>query len=83
HQAQVRGEWPVVALDDLASELDRSHQRRVLDRLVASGAQVLISGTEVPVGLSELETSYRRFHVEQGVVGEFVDVSPSAATSAT
>jgi DNA replication and repair protein RecF len=83
HQAQVRGEWPVVALDDLASELDRSHQRRVLDRLVASGAQVLISGTEVPVGLSELETSYRRFHVEQGVVAEFVDISPSAATSAT
>ncbi|MDR7132926.1 DNA replication and repair protein RecF [Lysobacter niastensis] len=82
HQAQVRGEWPVVALDDLASELDRSHQRRVLDRLVASGAQVLISGTEVPAGLPQLETSYRRFHVEQGVVGEFVDISSSVAMPA-
>jgi len=81
HQAQVRGEWPVVALDDLASELDRSHQRRVLERLVASGAQVLISGTEVPVGLSELEIPYRMFHVEQGAVGEFVDVSFDVATS--
>ena len=28
--ADLRGEWPVVALDDLASELDRTHQRRVL-----------------------------------------------------
>lgn len=75
HQAQVRGEWPVVALDDLASELDRSHQRRVLERLIASGAQVLISGTEVPAGMIELETPYRRFHVEQGVVQDPVDVA--------
>lgn len=82
HQAQVRGDWPVVALDDLASELDRTHQRRVLERLIASGAQVLVSGTEVPVGLTELDTPYRRFHVEQGTIGEFEDVSPRAEAPA-
>ena len=78
HHAQVRGEWPVVALDDLASELDRAHQRRVLERLIASGAQVLISGTEVPAGLFELSTPYRRFHVEQGMVGEPCDAGSVA-----
>ena len=28
--AEQRGEWPVIALDDLSSELDRHHQARVL-----------------------------------------------------
>lgn len=82
HQAEARGEWPVVALDDLASELDRSHQRRVLQRLIASGAQVLISGTEVSAGLVELGTPYRRFHVEQGAVAYVSDAGSGAALAA-
>src|SRR3546814_13658916 len=35
HYVERRGEWPVVLLDDLASELDRAHQQRVLARLAA------------------------------------------------
>ena len=62
------GEWPVVALDDLSSELDRHHQRRVLERLLGSGAQVFITGTESPAALSSFETSIGMFHVEQGRV---------------
>lgn len=62
------GEWPVVALDDLASELDRNHQRRVLERLEASGAQVLITGTAVPEVLPGLRSEVAVFHVEQGVL---------------
>lgn len=62
------GEWPVVALDDLASELDRNHQRRVLERLEASGAQVLITGTAVPEVLPDLRSEVAVFHVEQGVL---------------
>lgn len=65
-----RGEWPVIALDDLASELDRRHQRRVLERLLASGAQVFITGTEMPQALSELASEQlvepAVFHVEHG-----------------
>ncbi|NOT88049.1 MAG: DNA replication/repair protein RecF [Lysobacter sp.] len=64
--AAASGEWPVVALDDLASELDRSHQRRVLERLEASGAQVFITGTEAPAALSMLKGGVEVFHVEQG-----------------
>jgi DNA replication and repair protein RecF len=67
HHAAARGEWPVVALDDLASELDRQHQGRVLTRLQASGAQVFITGTEAPTGL-DASAVVRRFHVEHGAV---------------
>lgn len=63
HAAQC-GEWPVVALDDLASELDRQHQARVLGRLLASGAQVLMTGTEPPPALGELCDQVAMFHVE-------------------
>lgn len=66
HYALARGEWPVVALDDLASELDRRHQARVLGHLVASGAQVFVTGTEPPPGLEGLDAPLTRFHVEHG-----------------
>lgn len=62
------GEWPVVALDDLASELDQNHQRRVLQRLLSSGAQLFITGTEPPAALEALQPVYTVFHVEQGRV---------------
>ena len=66
HQAAVRGDWPVVALDDLASELDRPHQRRVLARLRDDGAQVLVSGTETPSGAEDFAVRMMTFHVEHG-----------------
>ncbi|MGH8028582.1 MAG: DNA replication/repair protein RecF [Arenimonas sp.] len=59
-------EWPVVCLDDLASELDLPHQRRVLSALLASGAQVLLTATETPAVLTDLPAPSRMFHVEQG-----------------
>lgn len=61
-----RGEWPVVALDDLASELDRAHQQQLLERLRASGAQVFITGTEKPADIGAAEL----FHVEHGRIVE-------------
>jgi len=62
--AERRGEWPVVCLDDLASELDQAHQAAVVAQLTAANAQVLLTGTEVPQALRELPK--RVFHVEQG-----------------
>ncbi len=64
--ADQRGEWPVIALDDLASELDRHHQQRVLARLVAGQAQVLITATEAPALLEAWTPA--RFHVEHGQI---------------
>lgn len=63
-----RGEWPVICLDDLASELDGAHQEAVSCWLDSVDAQVLITGT------SALPTDFMRrrnhvvFHVEQGRV---------------
>lgn len=66
--AQLRGEWPIVCLDDLASELDRDHQAAVLDWLNTVDAQVLITGTERPAILVNPGDAIRTFHVEQGHV---------------
>ena len=64
--AEYRGEWPVVCLDDLGSELDKDHQARVIERVHASGAQVLLSGTELPSALNDLAGDCKVFHVEHG-----------------
>ena len=64
--AGCRGEWPVVCLDDLASELDLAHQAAVVERLAAVRAQVLVTGTECPLPLQA--RPHRMFHVEQGQI---------------
>lgn len=64
--AERRGEWPIVCLDDLASELDKVHQAAVVDQLRSVGAQVLVTGTEVPEALQGGTSQV--FHVEQGLI---------------
>lgn len=68
HLAEVGGDWPILQLDDLGSELDRRHQQRVLEVLADSGAQVLVTGTEAPAGLVSLGRPVATFHVEHGVI---------------
>ena len=65
HRAQ-RGGWPVIVLDDFCSELDAAHQELALASLVRDGAQVLLSGTELPPRLVEFSPPKRWFHVEHG-----------------
>ena len=66
--AAAQGEWPIIALDDLASELDSSHQELVMNLLCAAGAQVLISGIEEPACMRHIQSPVRMFHVEHGQV---------------
>ncbi len=68
HFAAHLGHWPIVGLDDLASELDREHQRRAVDAVAATGAQVWITGVEAPSGLQKCGATVTTFHVEQGDV---------------
>ena len=68
HLAAINHEWPVVALDDLSSELDRHHQQRVLGYLLDSGAQVFVTGTDAPPALRTLGREATVFHVEHGLV---------------
>lgn len=62
--AESRGDWPILLFDDLPSELDLPHQRRLLERLAALPAQVLITATERTGPLAETD-KLRVFHVEQ------------------
>lgn len=62
------GDWPIVCLDDLASELDLDHQRRVLAWLDGIEAQVLITGTAALPALDYPRRRRTMFHVEQGTV---------------
>lgn len=64
--AELAGDWPVIALDDLASELDRDHQARVVADLLATGTQVFVTGTDAPPALQALASQLRHFHVEDG-----------------
>jgi DNA replication and repair protein RecF len=66
--ADCTGEWPVIGLDDIASELDRDHQSRIFASAHASGAQILATGTEQPAAFTTLNATVARFHVEQGRV---------------
>lgn len=68
HHAAACGEWPVLSFDDLASELDQVHRQRVLQWLLASRAQVFVTGTELPSALAEMTPEFSLFHVEQGQV---------------
>ena len=62
-----QGHWPILALDDLPSELDRDHQARVLGFLLDQpDLQLFITATETPPALQELD--YRLFHVERGLI---------------
>lgn len=60
------GQWPVICLDDLASELDLAHQDALIQRLAGVGAQVLVTGTECPSPLRS--HPHHMFHVERGEI---------------
>lgn len=68
HFRSRKQEWPVLLLDDLASELDQAHQQRVLDWMFEAGLQVWITGTEVLEALRSRCEPWHLFHVEQGTI---------------
>lgn len=63
-----RGEWPVICLDDLASELDGTHQEAVSCWLDSVDAQVLITGTNALPADFMRRRNHVVFHVERGCV---------------
>lgn len=63
--AAEQGAWPIVLLDDLASELDAAHLALTLQHLAASKAQVFITGTS-PLAAVPPGANHVMFHVEHG-----------------
>ena len=64
--AQQFGQWPILLLDDFASELDRAHQSRVLQWLLSVPVQVLVTGADSPSWEETLKNRCAWFHVEHG-----------------
>lgn len=62
------GTWPIVLLDDLASELDAAHLALTLSLLARSDAQVFVTGTAVLPALADPIHPSTLFHVEQGAL---------------
>ncbi len=65
-----KGQWPILLLDDPASELDAAHQSLVIQWVIARPIQVLLTGVFIPDALQALDAPFRLFHVEQGEVTE-------------
>lgn len=68
HYAGVLGEWPIVLLDDVASELDRTHQAAALNYVLSAGAQVFATATQSLDPQLHARHDVTTFHVEQGRV---------------
>jgi DNA replication and repair protein RecF len=66
--AKAHGDWPVVLLDDLSSELDEAHQASVVELVLSMKAQTVVTGTELPAALRPFKSLTRMFHVEHGKV---------------
>ncbi len=62
------GHPPIVALDDLVSELDVDHQHRALHECAGLGAQLWVTGTQRSPAVDAWPRECRVFHVEQGRV---------------
>ena len=75
-QAQVfadgHAEWPIVCIDDLASELDAPHQEQLVRALGAADAQILVTGTHESDAIRAMGVGPARFHVEPGRVTRLV-----------
>ncbi len=68
HHAAAAGSWPVLCLDDLASEVDAAHLSRMRDAVEQGGAQVLVTGTSPASTPVPTHGEAAWFHVEQGRV---------------
>ncbi len=64
--AETAGEWPILCLDDLASELDPEHYAAAIGLVRESGAQTLMTATVIPDALRDSAGVTRMFHVEHG-----------------
>ncbi|MGH8173889.1 MAG: DNA replication/repair protein RecF [Rhodanobacteraceae bacterium] len=66
--SEQHGEWPIVCIDDLASELDTPHQEGLVRSLHGVDAQILVTGTHRPQALVEAGLAAAWFHVDPGQV---------------
>mgnify|MGYP001814077319 FL=1 len=59
-------------IDDLPSELDSTHQQRMMARLAALNAQVFVSAIEKGTVPTSAWSTMKWFHVEHGNIQEML-----------
>ncbi|MDR1193299.1 MAG: DNA replication/repair protein RecF [Peptococcaceae bacterium] len=64
------GEYPILLLDDVMSELDKKRQERLLGFIDEKGIQCLITATEAKDIFSGRKDGLKRFVVKEGSVAE-------------
>ena len=62
------GQRPALLLDDLVSEFDKNHFRKVMEVALSLEVQVWMTGTQKPT----LDDPHKMFHVKQGRATELV-----------
>jgi DNA replication and repair protein RecF len=62
------GEWPILCMDDLASEVDPAHRDRATSVIDSLPAQILATATEKSARVIPMGATAALFHVEQGRV---------------
>ena len=67
-QLALLGERPILLLDDLASEFDTTHFKKVLSNALECAGQVWVTGVRAP----QWATDHGVFHVEHGLLQEVV-----------
>ncbi|MGF1546968.1 MAG: DNA replication/repair protein RecF [Thiotrichales bacterium] len=67
-----RGYFPILLLDDLASELDASRFGRLINYLASIDMQILLTSTRQPDDWMAAFRDSKLFHVEQGRIVEVV-----------
>jgi DNA replication and repair protein RecF len=63
-----RGEPAVLLLDDLPSELDEAHQSRLVQTVLSTGHQVIVTATHPSQAMLAVMADAQMFHVEHGRV---------------
>lgn len=56
----------VMALDDLVSELDQTHQEEAIRVAMDQNVQLIVTGVEAPKALEGMAIDHKVFHVEHG-----------------
>ena len=67
--SSLRGEPPLVLLDDLTAELDSQRQSKVLDFLGRLGGQALVSAVSLAEEVGS-RVPHQMFHVKQGRISK-------------
>jgi len=70
--AEGRGRAPVILVDDLPAELDKTHRGEVLKLLMATGAQAFVTATDERLLDLDHGPAGAVFHVEQGKVRQMI-----------